>query len=51
MINSKINNCIHELSIDILKNDEYKRNVIINDVQKKIGLSVYNSSKSILKDV
>jgi len=51
MINSKINNSIHEISLDILKNDEYKRNVIINDVEKKIGLSVYNSSKNILKSV
>ena len=51
MINSKINNSIHDISIDILKNDEYKRNVIINDVEKKIGLSVYNSSKNILKSV
>ena len=51
MINSKINNSIHEISQGILKDDKYKKNVIINDVEKKIGLSVYNSSKTILKDV
>ena len=51
MINSKINNSIHDISQDILKNDEYKRNVIINDVEKKIGISIYNSSKNVLKSV
>jgi len=51
MINSKINNSIHDISLDILKNDEYKRNVIINDVEKKIGISIYNSSKNVLKSV
>ena len=51
MIKTDINNSINKISQNILKNDEYKKNVIINDVEKKIGLSVYNSSKSILKDV
>ena len=51
MINSKINNSIHDISQEILKDDKYKKKVIINDVQKIIGISVYNSSKSILKDV
>ena len=40
-----------KISQEILKNDEYKKNVEINDIKKKIGLSVYNSSKSVLKDV
>ena len=51
MIKTDINNSINKISQNILKNDEFKKNVIINDVEKKIGLSVYNSSKNILKDV
>ena len=51
MINSKINNSIHHISQEILKDDKYKKNVIINDVQKTIGISIYNSSKNILKEV
>ena len=33
----------------MIKNDEYKKIVEINNVEKKIGLSIYNSSKNILK--
>ena len=51
MIKTDINNSINKISQEILKNDEYKKNVEINNVEKKIGLSIYNSSRNILKEV
>ena len=49
MIKTDINNSINKISQGILKNDEYKKIVEINNVEKQIGLAVYNSSRNILK--
>ena len=48
MMDTKINNVIHKVSEEV-KDDSYKKKVIVNDKERIIGLSIYNSSKSILK--
>jgi len=48
MTDTKINNVIHKVSEEV-KDDSYKKKVIVNDKERIIGLSIYNSSKSILK--
>ena len=48
MMDTRINNTIHKVSEDV-KDDSYKKKVIVNDKERIIGLSIYNSSKSILK--
>ena len=48
MTDTKINNAIHKVSEEV-KDDSYKKKVIVNDKERIIGLSIYNSSKSILK--
>ena len=44
MTDTKINNVIHEISKEV-KDNTYKKKVIINDKERLIGISVYNSSK------
>ena len=48
MMDTKINNVIHKVSEEV-KDDSYKKKIIVNDKERIIGLSIYNSSKSILK--
>ena len=48
MTDTKINNVIHKVSEEV-KDNSYKKKVIVNDKERIIGLSIYNSSKSILK--
>jgi len=48
MTDTKINNVIHKVSEEV-KDDSYKKKIIVNDKERIIGLSIYNSSKSILK--
>ena len=48
MMDTKINNVIHKVSEEV-KDNSYKKKVIVNDKERIIGLSIYNSSKSILK--
>ena len=48
MTDTKINNVIHKVSEEV-KDDSYKKKVIVNYKERIIGLSIYNSSKSILK--
>ena len=48
MMDTKINNVIHKVSEEV-KDDSYKKKIIVNDKERTIGLSIYNSSKSILK--
>ena len=48
MMDTKINNVIHKVSEEVI-DDSYKKKVIVNDIERIIGLSIYNSSKSILK--
>jgi len=46
MTDTRINNAIFEVS-KIVTNDRYKKKVKIDDKEKSIGISVYNSSKEI----
>jgi len=46
MTDTRINNTIFEVS-KIVTNDRYKKKVKIDDQEKSIGISVYNSSKEI----
>ena len=49
MINTNINHSIYQISEEIMKDDSYKVTISMNDKKKKIGLSIYNSSKRILQ--
>jgi len=49
MTDTKINNVIHEISEEV-KDNTYKKKVIINDKERLIGISVYNSSKELFED-
>ena len=49
MINTNINHSIYQISEEIMKDDSYKVTISMNDKKKKIGLSIYNSSKKILQ--
>ena len=49
MTDTKINNVIHEISKEV-KDNTYKKKVIINDKERLIGISVYNSSKELFED-
>ena len=44
MTDTKINNAIHKVSEEV-KDDSYTKKVIVNDKERCIGISIYNSSK------
>tara|TARA_B110000881_G_C18351928_1_gene401916 strand:- start:320 stop:550 length:231 start_codon:yes stop_codon:yes gene_type:complete len=46
MTDTRINNTIFEVS-KLVTNDRYKKKVKIDDQEKSIGISIYNSSKEI----
>ena len=48
MTNTKINRKIHDISI-VVNDDQSKIKVKINDKEKIIGKSIYNSSKEYLE--
>ena len=47
MTDTNINNTIHKVSEE-LKDDSYTRKVIVNEKERCIGISIYNSSKELL---
>ena len=46
MTDTKINNAIHKVSEEV-KDDSYTKKVIVNDKERCIGISIYNSSKGL----
>ena len=44
MTDTKINNAIHKVSEEV-KDDSYTKKVIVNEKERCIGISIYNSSK------
>ena len=46
MTDTKINNAIHKVSEEV-KDDSYTKKVIVNDKERCIGVSIYNSSKEL----
>ena len=46
MTDTKINNTIHKVSEE-LKDDSYTKKVIVNEKERCIGISIYNSSKEL----
>ena len=49
MTDTKINNAIHKVSEEV-KDDSYTKKVIVNDKERCIGVSIYNSSKEIFDE-
>ena len=49
MTDTKINNTIHKVSEEV-KDDSYTRKVILNDKERCIGVSIYNSSKELFDE-
>ena len=46
MTDTKINNTIHKVSVEV-KDDSYTKKVIVNEKERCIGVSIYNSSKEL----
>ena len=46
MMDTKINNVIHKVSEEV-KDDSYTKKVRLNDKERCIGISIYNSSKGL----
>ena len=46
MTDTNINNTIHKVSEEV-KDDSYTRKVIMNEKERYIGVSIYNSSKEL----
>ena len=46
MTDTKINNTIHKVSEEV-KDDSYTKKVIVNEKERCIGISIYNSSKEL----
>ena len=46
MTDTKINNAIHKVSEEV-KDDSYTKKVIVNEKERCIGISIYNSSKKL----
>ena len=46
MTDTKINNAIHKVSEEV-KDDSYTKKVRLNDKERCIGISIYNSSKGL----
>ena len=49
MTDTKINNTIHKVSEEV-KDDSYTKKVIVNEKERCIGVSIYNSSKEIFDE-